>query len=145
MQPICATHSFHHSLGLLSVFPHSLSNCLLFSVCPVPESLYDYSFSHSPLYHTQRAWVHSSFEAIHKKQRCVNQALPPVPSTPRVHPPESDSRDIDQKLVRHDEQWSRVGGQWCEWGHELRTFSFLSAHFPFLESVIFRTVPLSRF
>uniref|UniRef100_A0A7N6BQA9 Dynamin-binding protein n=1 Tax=Anabas testudineus TaxID=64144 RepID=A0A7N6BQA9_ANATE len=52
-----------------------------------------------PLYHTQRAWVHSSFEAIHKKQRCVNQALPPVPSTPRVHPPESDSRDVDQKLM----------------------------------------------
>uniref|UniRef100_A0AAQ5YJK0 Dynamin-binding protein n=1 Tax=Amphiprion ocellaris TaxID=80972 RepID=A0AAQ5YJK0_AMPOC len=48
MSPTDRSYS-HHSPVLLSLFPLSLSNCLFFKVCSVPESLYVCSCCHKPL------------------------------------------------------------------------------------------------
>lgn len=52
---------------------------------------------------------------IHKKQRCVNKAFPPVLSSRRDQASVSDSGDIDQKLGDEEQRADRVGGQECVW------------------------------
>uniref|UniRef100_A0AAQ4R1S5 Dynamin-binding protein n=1 Tax=Gasterosteus aculeatus aculeatus TaxID=481459 RepID=A0AAQ4R1S5_GASAC len=62
--------------------------------------------------HTQRARVHSSFGSIDKDRWCVNRALPLVPGAPPPtdQPSGIESRDIDPKPVRQEED-QRVGGR----------------------------------
>lgn len=127
----------HHSPVPLSLIPSvPLSYCLLFNVCSSPESLYVCSCCHRPLCHTQRVWVHSSFGSIHKIHWCVNQALPPAPGIPRDQPSASDSRDIDQKLVRQDEELGLDRGGWAgvcfvtnEWICELAFLNLILSTF----------------
>ena len=145
------SNKYHQCPVQLSLFPQSPSNCLFFNICPVPERLYVCSCCHRPLCHTQRAWVHSSFGSIHKKQWCINQALPPVPGPPRDHPSGSDSRDIDQKLPQTRRRVEGGASGWVgrrmfgfsEWRHGLGRFSSLL--FPFLDCVISSHPFVSRF
>lgn len=53
--------------------------------------------------------------SIHKKQRCVNKAFPPVQGSRRDQASVSDSGDIDQKLGDEEQRADRVGGQECVW------------------------------
>lgn len=53
--------------------------------------------------------------SIHKKQRRVNKAFPPVQGSRRDQASVSDSGDIDQKLGNEEQRADRVAGQECVW------------------------------